>query len=328
MTTTQQISPNPALDFAQSILDVTNNGLELIEILRDIAEDEEKSNTNDRITAADTLMDRVFGKRPKQLYPNPDPAPSTESKPDPESAESDNHANHSSDISRSGPESPRLVTQISDSLNDTLGPAPTAPQPTRHSGEGRNPEVRSGVAHPNSIHFIIQQHILDITNNGQTLRDTLLKIARTEDDPKVTSYHRRRATGILIDRALGANPNALRNAVCPDSSSQFEPSPIVEEEHIDDKVWEEIIAEINQLEADGVITPDPNAPKIERSAYMKWTDEEIAPYAEEAAARFDAKIALRVERQKAWPAIEERRRKKIEQIYPSHSEDDGEQPDT
>ena len=331
MTTTQQISPNPAIDFAQSILDVTNNGLELIEILRDIAEDEEKANTNDRITAADTLMDRVFGKRPRQLYPNPGPAPSTEpvlstvegSEPDPESAESDNHANHSSDISRSGSESPRLVTQISNSLNDTLGPAPTAPQPVGAGLVPAQPAFDS-----NSIHLIIQQHILDITKNGQTLRDALLKIARTEDDPKVTSYHRRRATGILIDRALGTDPNALGTAAFPDSSSQPEPNPVVEEEPIDDKVWEEIIAEINQLEADGVITPDPNAPKIDRSAYMKWTDEEIAPYAEEAAARFDAKIALRVERQKAWPAIEERRRKKLEQIYPSHSEDDGDPPDT
>ena len=51
-TTAQQIPANPALEFAQSILDETNNGLELIEILRDIAEDcDEKANTNDRIAA-------------------------------------------------------------------------------------------------------------------------------------------------------------------------------------------------------------------------------------------------------------------------------------
>ena len=49
-TTTQQPPSNPALDFANSILEVTNNGLELIEILRDIANDcDEKATTNDRI---------------------------------------------------------------------------------------------------------------------------------------------------------------------------------------------------------------------------------------------------------------------------------------
>ena len=63
------------------------------------------------------------------------------------------------------------------------------------------------------------------------------------------------------------------------------------------------------------------------SAYDKWTDEEIAPYAAEEAAKFRAEIKLRLERQKQWPEIEERRRKKLAQIYPSHS-DDGKSPDT
>ena len=40
------------------------------------------------------------------------------------------------------------------------------------------------------------------------------------------------------------------------------------------------------------------------------------------AAKFEADIKLRLERQKQWPEIEERRRKKLAQIYPSHSEDD------
>ena len=75
-TTTQQTPSNPALDFAQSILDETNNGLELIEILRDIAEDcDEKANTNDRIAATNILNDRAFGKPPKQITPNVEPNP-------------------------------------------------------------------------------------------------------------------------------------------------------------------------------------------------------------------------------------------------------------
>ena len=75
-TSAQQIPSNPALDFANSILEVTNNGLELIEILRDIANDcDEKATTNDRIAAANILTDRAFGKCPKQVSPSPDPTP-------------------------------------------------------------------------------------------------------------------------------------------------------------------------------------------------------------------------------------------------------------
>ena len=364
-TSTQQIPSNPALDFAQSILEVTNNGLELIEILRDIANDcDEKATTNDRIAAANILTDRAFGKCPKQVSPSPDPTPEAD----------DNGVEALREAPSAKPESPRLVTQIDDALHDSLGPAPNAPQPTRHSGEepapypirGRNPEGWSGASHhttqtpdpsdPYSIHFTIQQHILAITNNGQMLRDILLEIARAcpepvegaEDDPedcpeprrRITPYHRRRAASLLLDRLMGTDPNALHSAVCPDcrrtwtthpgSHDHPEPSRVVgetEEEPFDREVWEEIIAELNQLEEAGIITPDPDAPEVDMSAYMKWTDEQIAPYAAEVAAKFDAEIALRVERQKQWPEIEERRRKKLAQLYPSHS-DDGKSPDT
>ena len=100
-----------------------------------------------------------------------------------------------------------------------------------------------------------------------------------------------------------------------------------EEEPFDKEVWDEIIAELKQLEENGVFTPDPNAPKHGFSTYFKATDEEIAPYADEEAAKFSAEIALRVERQKQWPGIEERRRQRLAQIYPSHSEID-ESPET
>ena len=348
--TAQQIPSNPALDFAQSILEVTNNGLELIEILRDIAKDcDEKATTNDRIAAANILTDRAFGKCPKQVSPSPGPTPET----------GDNDGGTlpetPSAVSQNGPESPRLVTQIDDALHDSLGPPPSAHTPPRHSRANGNPESYDvsdspeyetpDPSDPYSIHFTIQQHILAITNNGQMLRDVLLEIARTEDDPedcpeprrRVTPYHRRRAASLLLDRLLGTDPNALHSGVCPDCRQKWTAHPgshdhpeqsIVEEEPFDKEVWEEIIADLNQLEEDGVITLDPNAPKTDHSTYMKWTDEEIAPYAAEVAAKFDAEIALRVERQKQWPEIEERRRKKLEQIYPSHSDDDGDPPDT
>ena len=220
-TATQQIPSNPALEFAQSILDVTNNGLELIEILRDIAQDtDEVATTNDRIAATNILNDRAFGKSPKQITPsagpNPDPTPETD-------------ANYVEPPAK--PESPRLVTRIDESLNRSLGPAPSASQHTPQTPDSFD---------PNSIHFIIQQHILDITNNGQMLRDILLEIARAcpepvegaEDDPeaspehepalskskgrRITPYHRRRAVILLLDRALGSDPNAVWNTVCPD----------------------------------------------------------------------------------------------------------------
>ena len=344
MTTTQQPPSNPAIDFANAILAETDNAREIINMLHDIAQGHRESSTaSDRINASKILLDRGLGKCPKHLQ-----IPSTESEPDPESAESDNHTNHSSDTSRSEPESPRLVTRLDDALHNSLGPAPSAEtlpnDPTRHSGGGRNPEGQGGASHPapdpfdpNSIHFTIQQHILDITNNCRTLNTALTGICRApDDDPKVTDYHRVRAGQMLLDRILGTDPDALHNAVCPacrqswtthPGSSGHHQQSIVEEEPFDKEVWDEIIAKLKQLEEDGVITPDPDAPKIDPSTYMKWTDEEIAPYAKEVAAKFDAEIALRVERQKQWPEIEERRRKKLEQMYPSHSEDD-EPPDT
>ena len=353
-TSTQQIPSNPALDFANSILEVTNNGLELIEILRDIANDcDEKATTNDRIAAANILTDRAFGKCPKQVSPSPGPAPET----------GDNDGGTlpetPSAVSQNGPESPRLVTQIDDALHDSLGPAPNAPQPTRHSGEGRNPEEWSGASHhtpqtpdpfdPYSIHFTIQQHILAITNNGQMLRDVLLEIARTEDDPedcpeprrRVTPYHRRRAASLLLDRLLGTDPNALHSGVCPDCRRKWTAHPDspahpehgpdqaqVEEEPFDKELWDEIFAELKQKEEAGIIAPDPNAPQDDSPIFRFPEDFDSTPYEEEEAAKFRAEIALQVERRKKWPEFEEYRRKKLAQIYPSHSDDDGDPPDT
>ena len=337
-TATQQIPSNPALEFAQSILDVTNNGLELIEILRDIAQDtDEVATTNDRIAATNILNDRAFGKSPKQITPsagpNPDPTPETD-------------ANYVETPAK--PESPRLVTRIDESLNRSLGPAPSASQHTPQIPEPFD---------PNSIHFIIQQHILDITNNGQMLRDILLEIARAEDDPeaspehepalskskgrRITPYHRRRAVILLLDRALGSDPNAVWNTVCPDCRQSWtthtsspdhpEPSPVVgqvEDLRSDEERLVAIEADLNKMIDEGILTPDPNAPPIDISAYRMPKDFDITPYAAEEAAAFRAEIELRIERQKQWPEIEERRRKKLAQIYPSHSDDEDKAPDT
>ena len=337
-TATQQLPSNPALDFAQSILEVTNNGLELIEILRDITQDGENATTNDRIAAANILNDRAFGKSPRQISHsaglNPELAPATDGDSPKAKKEAD---------------SPRLVTRIDDALHNSIGPAPGAshhtkqPAPTTDSLESPEP------FDPNSIHFTIQQHILDITNNGQTLRDTLLEIARAcpepvegaEDNPKITTYHRRRAVAILLDRALGTDPNAVWNTVCPgclQSWTTHTCSPVhpersaaeskddsESEEFVPDPGWIETLHEIKRMEDEGIIDNvefDPFKP------VYNWAPKEVVmPFAKEVADKFRAELDLQAERRAMWPEIEERRRKKLAQVYPSHSEDE-DPPDT
>ena len=113
---TQQIPSNPALDFANAILEETNGGLEIIDMLHDIAQGvRQNSTTRDRINASRILLDRGLGKCPKQspvttdTTPNPAPEPSSR-KPE----------------TTNKPESPRLVTQLDNALHRSLGPAPTA----------------------------------------------------------------------------------------------------------------------------------------------------------------------------------------------------------
>ena len=328
--TAQQLPSNPALDFADAILEETNNALELIEILHDIAQgNDEDATPNDRITATNILMDRGLGKCPKQA-----PATGSARNPAPETDDTDVEAIRESPhtVPHKEPESPRLVTQIKDSLNQSLGPAHSAHPPARHSGGGRNPQSpdipdspeTSEPFNPSSIQSLIQKHILTITNNGQTLRDTLEEIARAKDDPKVKTYHRCRAVRILLDRILGT-AHAL-----PRSAPQSEPAqekpyrrPV---RYVDPVLLAEARAEIQRMKDEGILTPDPSRPKIDISKYRMPKDFDPTPYAKEEAAKFWAEIDLRLERQKNWPKIEERRRKKLEQIYPSHSEDESDGP--
>ena len=86
-------------------------------------------------------------------------------------------------------------------------------------------------------------------------------------------------------------------------------------------------AEIQRMKDEGILTPDPNAEKIDITPYLPPDDFDLSPYAKEEAAKFWAEVELRLERQKQWPAIEERRRKKLAQIYPSHSEDKSSEAD-
>ena len=192
-----------------------------------------------------------------------------------------------------------------------------------------------------------------ITNDADTLIDVLMDIAYAdEDDPKahpeqepalnlskpvlskaeggrrITAYHRNQASRILVDRGAGTScaptmAPALNNA--PDTPRSIDDS--AQDENVPDPKWLEALAKIQQMKDEGILTPDPNAPEIDHSYYMKGTEEEIRPYAAEVVAKYRADLELRTERRKQWPEIEERRRKKLAEIYPSHSEDGG-PPDT
>ena len=161
-----------------------------------------------------------------------------------------------------------------------------------------------------------------------------------DDDLNVKESHRVKAGQMLIDRLMGTNPALVQNLVCPecrqrwtshtDSSDHTEHKPSmvekVEDLPSDDEVWAAIKADLKRMEDEGILTPDPNGSPIDISSYRMPKDFDSTPYEEEEAAAFKAEIELRIERQKQWPEIEERRRKKLAQIYPSHT--DGEQPDT
>ena len=349
--TTQHISPNPARDFADAIRAETNDGRDLIDLLHDISQGGYGANHNDRITAANTLLDRGLGKCPKQspvLSAVEGPAtPDTDPDHAPPTEDADVGSTHESH--HDAPESPRLVTQIGDSLNQSLGPPPSAhtepalvprhgggnPESynTSHSGEHESPEPLD----PFSIQSSIQDYILTITNNGQTLRATLRSIAFADpEDESVITFHRRRAATLLIDRLLGTDPNALRSAVCPECRRKWtthpgshdhpvsdrKVSPGRKVRYVDPEALAKARAEIQRMKDEGILTPDPNGPKRRITVPEIPEDFDVTPYLKEGAAKFWADIELRYERQQKWPEIEERRRKKLAQIYPSHSEDD------
>ena len=350
-TTTQQLPSNPALDFANAVLAETDGGREIVLMLHDIAQGvRENATTNDRIAATNILMDRGLGKCPKQApaatSPNPAPNPSDDKPKAKKPSET---------------KSPRLVTQLGDSLNRSFGPPPEAhPVPAQTEDTSHTVTQDQNPVSPESFDpYSIQKHILEITNNCLTLMTVLTDIYRApDDDPKacpehvegacpehepalslskgrrVKDSHRVRAGRMLVDRITAMYPTAVRSAAdglvlsgdYPEHKISIQKDD--EDEPFDEEVWKEIIAELKQKEEQGILTPDPNAPKIDYSYYLPPDDFDLTPYLDEEDAKFRAGIALRAERRKKWPEIEERRRKKLAQIYPSHSDDGGEQPET
>ena len=111
-TATQQLPANPALDFANAVLAETDGGREIVFMLHDIAQGvRENATTNDRINASNILIDGGLGKCPKKApaTTSPNPNPSND-KPK----------------AKKQPKSPRLVTQLGDSLHRSFGPPPEA----------------------------------------------------------------------------------------------------------------------------------------------------------------------------------------------------------
>ena len=335
-TATQQLPSNPALDFANAVLEETDYGREIINMLHDIARGHrENSTANDRIAASKTLLDRGLGKCPRQPLTLSEAEPSRRAE---ETGDTDVGALREAPTAK--PDSPRLVTQLDDALNDALGPPPSAQNPLSLEGEGWG-EGEKNVFDPLSIHFFIQQHILEITNNCRTINTALTDILRApEDDRKVTDYHRVRAGQMLLDRVLGTNPGAfdvlglagncpqcsyVLSSPCPEHSRTVQDDSD-SEEFVPDPGWIETLHEIKRMEDEGIIDKveyDPFNPK----SRMTGTEEEIAPYASEIAAKYMAELDLQAERRARRPEIEERRRKKLAELYPSHSED-GDPPET
>ena len=177
------------------------------------------------------------------------------------------------------------------------------------------------------------QFIRDETDNGRTIVRNLIHAMETHEDP-YKPHHNLEAAKQLIDNGFPLTDALICPPNCPHHSVEEAHAPSdtpddtdsTQEETVPDPKWLETLEEIQRMKDEGILTPDPNAPEVDMSAYMKWTDEEIAPYAAEVAAAFRAELELQAERQAMWPEIEERRRKKLAQTYPSHS--DGDPPDT
>ena len=175
------------------------------------------------------------------------------------------------------------------------------------------------------------QFIRDETDNGRTIVRNLIHAMETHEHP-YKPHHNLEAAKQLIDNGFPLTDALICHPDCPHHSVEKANTPpeasdtdSTEKETVPDPKWLAAIAEVKRMEDEGEIPTvefDPFNPK----SPMTGTDEEIAPYAAEVAAAFRAELELQDERRAMWPEIEERRRKKLAQIYPSHS--DGDPPDT
>ena len=148
---TQQTPPTPAQRLAAKIRARTNDTRDILDLLHDIAQGEHDATEHDKLNATGILFDRGYGKCPKQppvlshveACPEPSRRGPASTDPAPETDDNDAAATRESPpaVTHEEPGSPRLVTQLDDSLHEALGPAPSpCPEPV----EGARPEPVEG----------------------------------------------------------------------------------------------------------------------------------------------------------------------------------------
>ena len=210
MQAVQQSSINPAFAgyAARHLREASDDLQRVFDNLLEIAGGDVPDATGyDQIRATRILYDRGFGK----VTRNTPQAPAPESARPPESGESHNHTNHSSDNPQPEPKpaaapkhaaSNSLVSQIEQKLDDILGP-PQAPEPH----ETRTPtEMAQGFV-PDIVRDS-QYYVLEITDYGAKLADILMSIHEPDpEDDSIKQCHRVTAGQMIIDRVLGPAAN-------------------------------------------------------------------------------------------------------------------------
>ena len=221
MTTAHQqstINPAFARHHSDKLRELTGELHRVYDNLREIARGDTPNSTGyDRLRALRVLYDRGFGKVTKNQAHNSGPG---SSRP-PESEESGNHTNHSSDIPQpKSAASERPVVRLEQKLNDELGPpqAPAEPQegwePALSGACPEPAEVESkgglpapSLDAPNYVPDLVresQYYIMEITNYGDELAEILFSIH--EPDPEDTSIrdcHRITAGMMILERVIG-----------------------------------------------------------------------------------------------------------------------------
>ena len=181
-TATQQTPPTPAQRLAAKIRARTNDTRDILDLLHEIAQGEHDATEHDKLNATGILFDRGYGKCPKQApvlshvegsVPVLSPVeacpeqsrrgPDTGSDPNPAPQTDDNDVEaipeSSPAITHEEPESPRLVTQLDDSLHEALGPPPEADPDSAEARSGGEPALSEAEG---SIQSIIRDHIISM----------------------------------------------------------------------------------------------------------------------------------------------------------------------
>ena len=223
----QQSTINPAFarHHSDKLRELTGELHRVYDNLHEIARgDTPNSTVYDRLRALRVLYDRGFGKVTKNQAHNSGPG---SSRP-PESEESGNHTNHSSDIPEpKSAASERPVVRLEQKLNDELGP-PQAPAEPQEEGEpalsGACPEPAEACPEhsrrgpkgglpapslnaPNYTPDLVresQYYIMEITDYGDELASILMSIHEPDpEDDSIRDCHRITAGMMIIERVLG-----------------------------------------------------------------------------------------------------------------------------